>query len=196
LEPSIGGPSWYGNVTSEGIKQPPPQDLIIQSLLNLGIICAQLVSPLASSSTTVIPTFQGELIHGVKTTAYTHTESDHIEYGARSAVGTVLHHSDLNSAAADWSIYPLGTIFQIEGDKTFYIVDDYGSALVGTKTIDIYQPSRADMDDYGARKVNIRVIRWGSQSKSLEVLRPRANQALHVRKMIWKLKVKLGLEDS
>lgn len=65
-----------------------------------------------------------------------------------------------------------------------YVVDDYGRALVGTRTIDIYQPTTGLMNLWGTRKVNIRVLRWGSSSRSLAVLKPRAYKALHVREMI------------
>ncbi len=39
----------------------------------------------------------------VRTTAYCHTEADHIVYGAKSAVGTPLRFGTVRSAAADWS---------------------------------------------------------------------------------------------
>ena len=126
----------------------------------------------------------GQVISGVRTTAYTHSEAGHLQYGARTAAGTPLKSGTIRSAAADWSIYPLGTIFQIQGDPSVYVVDDYGRALVGTRTIDIYQPTAGLMNLWGTRKVNIRVLRWGSLSKSLAVLKPRAYKALHVREMI------------
>ena len=120
----------------------------------------------------------------MKTTAYTHTEGDHIEYGARSAAGTGLQYGQVRSAAADWSIYPVGTVFQIEGDPSLYIVDDYGSALVGTKTIDLYKPTEAAMGKWGTRKVCIKIIKWGSYAKSLAILKPRQGKAWHIREMI------------
>lgn len=126
----------------------------------------------------------GQVIPGVRTTAYTHSEADHLQYGARTAAGTPLKSGSIRSAAADWSIYPLGTVFQIQGDPSVYVVDDYGRALVGTRTIDIYQPTTGLMNLWGTRKVNIRVLRWGSSSRSLAVLKPRAYKALHVREMI------------
>ena len=110
----------------------------------------------------------------VRTTAYTHSESDHRRYGAKSAVGTTLQYNEkVRSAAADWSVYPLGTKFKIKGEPYTYVVDDYGSALVGTGTIDIYQPSRALMRQWGTRIVEIEVIEWGSSRQSLETLASR-----------------------
>ena len=126
---------------------------------------------------------KGSRITAVRTTAYTHTESDHIIYGARTAVDTPLKFGMVRSAAADWSVYPVGTIFQIEGLPYIYQVDDYGSALVGTNTIDIYQPNKDSMKAWGVRNVNIRVVRWGSFSKSLAIMKQRTGYD-HVRRMV------------
>lgn len=110
----------------------------------------------------------------VRTTAYTHSESDHLAYGPRNAIGTSLKYTDqVRSAAADWSVYPLGTRFKIKGEPYVYVVDDYGSALVGTGTIDIYQPTKALMRQWGRRIVEIQVIQWGSSRLSMEKLADR-----------------------
>lgn len=107
----------------------------------------------------------------VRTTAYTHSEKDHISYGAHSAGGGTLKYTEQErSAAADWSVYPLGTRFKIKGQPYTYVVDDYGSALVGTGTIDIYHPSKDLMRKWGIRVVEIQVIRWGSSKLSMETL--------------------------
>jgi 3D (Asp-Asp-Asp) domain-containing protein len=134
----------------------------------------------------------GSVIQGIKTTAYTHTEADHIEYGARNAAGTLLKYGQVRSAAADWSVYPVGTVFQIVGDNSLYIVDDYGSALVGTKTIDLYKPTASAMNQWGTRKVSIRILRWGSFAKSLAILKPRAFKAMHVREMVSRLSARVA----
>lgn len=68
-----------------------------------------------------------------------------------------------------------------------YIVDDYGSALVGTRTIDLYKPSGVSMRNWGVRKVNIRIVKWGSVTKSLAILKPRQSKASHVREMVSRL---------
>ena len=58
----------------------------------------------------------GERNRVVRTTAYTCSEDDHIEYGSKNATGTNLRYSDkVRSAAADWSFYPVGTVFRIKG---------------------------------------------------------------------------------
>lgn len=124
------------------------------------------------------------VIRNVKTTAYTQSESDHIVYGAKSAVGNTLKYGAVRSAAADWSVYPVGTEFKIEGEPYVYQVDDYGSALVGTRTIDLYRPSKASMNSWGARNVNIQVIKWGSFTKSLSIMKPRDGLKPHIHPMI------------
>ncbi len=126
-------------------------------------------------------------INSVKTTAYTHTESDHKKYKNASAVGTKLKYGSVRSAATDWSVYPVGTVFKIEGDPHLYEVDDYGSALVGTNTIDLYKPTKSDMKAWGARKVNIEVVRWGSFSKSLAIMRDRQRVSGRVRAMVQRI---------
>ncbi len=122
-------------------------------------------------------------ISDVRTTAYTHTESDHIQYGATSAIGSGLKFGKVRSAAADWSVYPVGTIFQIEGTDHIYQVDDYGSALVGTNTIDLYKPNKQTMNQWGVRNVNIKVLKWGSFDQSLNIMKPRSKYS-HVRRMV------------
>ena len=126
----------------------------------------------------------------VRTTAYTHTESDHIRYQKKNAIGTTLKYGKVRSAAADWSIFPLGTKFRITGDPSIYVIDDYGSALVGKQTIDLYKPSRRAMNSWGARHVNIKIVEWGSYQKSLSVLKPRTRYK-HVRKMVARLRQKV-----
>jgi 3D (Asp-Asp-Asp) domain-containing protein len=119
----------------------------------------------------------------VKTTAYTHSESGHRRYGRSNAIGTKLAIGGANSAAADWSRFPLGTRFKILGEKQLYVVDDYGSALVGKNTIDLYMPTRGMMNRWGTRDVTIQLLELGSYQDSLKILRPRC-RAGYVRKMV------------
>ncbi len=151
-------------------------------ILKLSILFFSAVCVLLSSCTSAISS-KGTRITSVRTTAYTHSESDHIIYGARTAVGTPLKYGMVRSAAADWSVFPVGTIFQIEGTPHIYQVDDYGSALVGTNTIDIYQPSKSQMNAWGVKNVNIRVLKWGSFSKSVAIMKERQGYG-HVRNMV------------
>lgn len=127
----------------------------------------------------------------VRTTAYTHDESDHIIYGVKNAIGTNLRFGNVRSAAADWSRFPVGTQFRIAGQPgVTYVVDDYGSALVGTGTIDLYKPSRSMMDDWGVRHVDIEVIQWGSYEKSMDLMRDRTKWR-HVRAMMEGIEARL-----
>lgn len=112
----------------------------------------------------------------VRTTAYTCSEDDHIEYGSMNAAGTPLRYTDrVRSAAADWAVYPLGTVFRIKGMSQLFVVDDYGSALTGTNTVDIYTPSKAHMGAWGRRNVELTVVQWGSYARSAEVLSKRTH---------------------
>ena len=65
-----------------------------------------------------------------------------------------------------------------------YVVEDYGSALVGSDTIDIYKPSLSSMNQWGTRHVGIQVLKWGSFSESQRILESRAHKAPHVRQML------------
>lgn len=116
----------------------------------------------------------GERTRVVRTTAYTSTESDHLIYGNQNATGTELRYNNrVRSAAADWSFYPVGTTFRIKGLPYLYVVDDYGSALTGTGTIDIYKPTKEIMDLWGTRTVELTVVQWGSFTRSAELLSQR-----------------------
>jgi len=106
----------------------------------------------------------------VRTTAYTKGEAG----GKRNALGVSLSGKHCMSAASDWSRFPLGTRFRIVGTKDEYIIDDYGTALIGTNTIDLYKPSRLEMKRWGVRHVDIDILQWGSEDESLKVLGPRA----------------------
>src|ERR1051325_10072216 len=106
----------------------------------------------------------------VRTTAYTRKE----EGGIHNALGTYLSGRHVMSAAADWSRFPLGTRFRICSTREEFIIDDYGTALVGTNTIDLYKPTKLEMKRWGVRNVDIDILQWGSEEKSLQVLGPRA----------------------
>jgi len=121
----------------------------------------------------------------VRTTAYSHQERDSWEYGRSSAAGSTLKYGRKErSAAADWSRYPVGTRFKIKGLSQEYVVDDYGRALVGSDTIDIYKPTLSSMRQWGTRHVGITVLEWGSFSESERILESRAHKAEHVRQML------------
>ncbi|MDF1753415.1 MAG: 3D domain-containing protein [Verrucomicrobiales bacterium] len=125
----------------------------------------------------------------VRTTAYSHEENEPGAYGRKNAIGTTLRYGAVRSAAADWSRYPLGTQFRIVGQPHLYEIDDYGSALGGTGTIDLYKPNLSSMRAWGVRHVDIQIVKWGSFEKSAQILSKRTGHA-HCRSMYSSLKPK------
>jgi len=139
-----------------------------------------------------MPLYGSERVRHVRTTAYTCSEADHIEYGSKNAVGTSLKYTNrVRSAAADWSVYPVGTVFKIKGLPYLYVVDDYGSALTGTGTIDLYKPTKGHMNAWGLRNVEIAIVNWGCYARSAELLSGRTKFA-HCREMYVNIQRKTG----
>ena len=126
------------------------------------------------------PAATGGQLQKVRTTAYTHNEGGS---GTKNAIGRRLASGKTKSAASDWSRFPLGTRFRVVSTGQEYVIDDYGGALVGTDSIDLYKTSRAEVRRWGVRHVDIEVLQWGSREESLKVLRPR-HRARIVRRMI------------
>ncbi|MGB9475230.1 MAG: hypothetical protein WCE87_09200 [Candidatus Udaeobacter sp.] len=189
----------------------------------------------------------------VRTTAYTHTESDHLEYGNHNALGGELqaagppiHRAEvtrraipvddapravpvddaasprlqpfsmeetrtvtrtakrgtkatrtvrravivskprIGSAAADWSRWPAGTTFRLLSTSQIYRVDDYGWALAGRNTIDLYMPNQHEMNSWGARQETIEIMQWGDPQESLQFLR-RHQDYRHIKRMVLEL---------
>lgn len=139
-----------------------------------------------------MPLYNGERVRHVRTTAYTCSEADHIKYGSKNATGTQLKYTNrVRSAAADWSVYPVGTVFKIKGLPHLYVIDDYGSALTGTATIDLYKPTKGHMNAWGLRNVEIAIVNWGSYERSAKLLSGRTGYA-HCREMYTNIQRKLG----
>ena len=139
--------------------------------------CVATTTPTVGSTSTAA--VKPARVYKVKTTAYTHIEGS----GSRNAIGKRLAGAEVKSAASDWSRYPLGTRFRVVGSGQEYVIDDYGGALIGTNTIDLYKTSKLEMRRWGVRHVDIEVIEWGSEAESLKVLRPRKGARI-VRRMI------------
>ena len=218
--------------------------------LHLSIALASSFLLYACSSTSPLPPYEAPLaktdFQTVRTTAYTHTESDHVQYGNRNALGGTLQAAAppnrsaaavpralpvyesgdvgyrraaytggpqpfsldasavtrtrtttttttwsigptaYGSAAADWSRWPAGTIFRVLSTGQIYKVDDYGWALAGRNTIDLYMPTRGDMNLWGVRGEQIQVLQWGDPAESLRFLRPRQNYR-HIKRMVLEL---------
>ena len=137
---------------------------------------AQISEPAADPS-------DGQVLR-VRTTAYCSDEHDHFTFGTMSALGEPLTSSGpVRSAAADWSEFPAGTTFRLVGHPEVFRIDDYGSALVGTRTIDLFFQNPIAMDEWGARKVEIEILKWGSRERSLKILQTRSGHE-HIDDMI------------
>jgi 3D (Asp-Asp-Asp) domain-containing protein len=152
----------------------------------LRLLLVAIVALLLPACTRSLPPYEKPIartqFQRVRTTAYTHTESDHIRHGCQTTLGTRLRYDTVHSAAADWSRWPAGTVFRILDTGEVCQVDDIGWALAGRNTIDLYKPSREAMNRWATRTVNIEVLRWGSDEASLALLRKRSKHR-HVRRM-------------
>jgi 3D (Asp-Asp-Asp) domain-containing protein len=192
----------------------------------------------------------------VRTTAYTHTESDHRQYSNRNALGgelraagPAIHRAEvvpratlayevqraipvdgsnsyspplqrfsmeerqpvtpgpkraprttravkravvvsrapqIGSAAADWSRWPAGTVFRLLSTGQNYRVEDYGWALSGRNTIDLYMANQREMNNWGAREETIEIVKWGDPQESLQFLR-RHQDYRHIKRMVLEL---------
>jgi len=227
-------------------------------------IAILLFTSCETTSTRALPPYELPLtrteFQNVRTTAYTHTEADHTQYGARNALGGELHaagpaihraenvsralavsDSDdseiirvsnsgpalqpfsleetktttrvttttrttrvtktsrlarravavvrppkIGSAAADWSRWPMGTTFRLLSTGQMYRVEDYGWALSGRNTIDLYMANQRDMNSWGARQEPIQILRWGNPQQSLQFLQSHQDYK-HIKRMVLEL---------
>jgi 3D (Asp-Asp-Asp) domain-containing protein len=132
----------------------------------------------------------GRQVVPVKATAYSTGAQCNGPWGPKNAVGQRLKSGAVNSAAADWSRFPLGTKFRVRETGKVYQVDDYGSAMVGKDKVDLFMTDYGQVNRWGVRQVNLEIVEWGSVEKSLKILKPRA-KAGHVRRMVEQLEAKL-----
>jgi 3D (Asp-Asp-Asp) domain-containing protein len=217
-----------------------------------------------TTSTRALPAYEPPLakkdFQNIRTTAYTHTEADHTQYGSRNALGGELHaagpaihraenvrrsgtisDSDdvdvinisntdaklqpfsmqekkktvrvtatttrvtkttsvrgakravavgkppkIGSAAADWSRWPVGTTFRLLSTGQTYRVEDYGWALSGRNTIDLYMSNQRDMNTWGARQEPIQILHWGDPQQSLQFLQSHTDYK-HIKRMVLEL---------
>jgi 3D (Asp-Asp-Asp) domain-containing protein len=227
-------------------------------LLALAVLAAFIAIFLLSACGTqrALPPYESPLaktdFQNVRTTAYTHTESDHREYSNRNALGGELHAAgppihraeavaraipayevpravrvdeapqlqpftmeetrtvtrtakritkttrsvkrtvavakrpQIGSAAADWSRWPMGTTFRLLSTSQIYRVEDYGWALSGRNTIDLYMPNQREMNAWGARQEAIQILQWGDSQESLRFLRSHQDYK-HIKRMVLEL---------
>jgi 3D (Asp-Asp-Asp) domain-containing protein len=130
----------------------------------------------------------GQRIEKVRTTAYIHGAAENGAHAGSNAIGTPLKSGALSSAAADWSHWPAGTRFRVVETGREYIIDDIGSAIVGTNTIDLFKPNSRAMNRWGVRDVTIEILKWGSPEESLEILMDR-RESRPVRRIVERLLV-------
>jgi 3D (Asp-Asp-Asp) domain-containing protein len=92
----------------------------------------------------------------------------------------------IGSAAADWSRWPAGTVFRLLSTGQSYRVEDYGWALAGRNTIDLYMANQREMNSWGAREEAIEVLHWGDPQESLQFLRGHQDYR-HIKRMVLEL---------
>jgi 3D (Asp-Asp-Asp) domain-containing protein len=237
------------------------------ALILLAAFIAILLLTACGTSHTPLPPYESPLaktdFQHVRTTAYTHTEADHRQYGNHNALGGELRAAgpptyraevvprttlayevpratavddpsesevrraayspqlqpfsmddtrtsthtakrpaktprnvkravavskppQVGSAAADWSRWPAGTVFRLLSTGQNYRVEDYGWALSGRNTIDLYMPNRREMNSWGARQEAIEIVKWGDPRESLQFLE-RHQDYRHIKRMVLEL---------
>jgi len=92
----------------------------------------------------------------------------------------------IGSAAADWSRWPAGTVLRLLSTGQNYRVEDYGWALSGRNTIDLYMANQREMNSWGARPETIEIVKWGDPRESLQFLR-RHQDYRHIKRMVLEL---------
>ncbi len=111
-----------------------------------------------------------------------------IAYVTRSQSSAIGNYSNpvYGSAAADWSRWPAGTIFRIVSTGQLYRVEDYGWALAGRNTIDLYMATARDMNGWGLRSEAIQIVQWGDPAASLRKLESHQKYR-HIKRMVLEL---------
>ena len=80
----------------------------------------------------------------------------------------------------------MGTTFRLLSTGQMYRVDDYGWALSGRNTIDLYMANSRDMNTWGARQETIQVLQWGDAQQSLQFLQSHQDYR-HIKRMVLEL---------
>jgi 3D (Asp-Asp-Asp) domain-containing protein len=104
----------------------------------------------------------------------------------RRSLGERGRPPQIGSAAADWSRWPAGTVFRLLSTGQNYRVEDYGWALSGRNTIDLYMANQREMNSWGARQETIEILQWGDPQESLQFLQ-RHQDYKHIRRMVLEL---------
>ena len=80
----------------------------------------------------------------------------------------------------------MGTTFRLLSTGQTYRVEDYGWALSGRNTIDLYMSNQRDMNTWGARQEPIQILHWGDPRESLQVLQSHTEHK-HIKRMVLEL---------
>jgi hypothetical protein len=104
----------------------------------------------------------------------------------RRSLGEGSRPPQIGSAAADWSRWPAGTVFRLVSTGQSYRVEDYGWALSGRNTIDLYMANQREMNSWGAREETIEILQWGDPQESLQFLQ-RHQDYKHIKRMVLEL---------
>ncbi len=89
---------------------------------------------------------------------------------AVTARGTRYQSGSISSASADWSRWPVGTIFRVLATGDLYEVDDFTENVVGRNEMLLYKPLRPNVANSPRQYVTIEIITWGSPRKSAAIL--------------------------
>ena len=119
-------------------------------------------------------------------TAHPAKHAPKITHNVKRAVA-VSKPPQIGSAAADWSRWPAGTTFRLLSTGQSYRVEDYGWALSGRNTIDLYMPNQREMNSWGARQETIEILKWGDPRESLQFLQ-RHQDYRHIKRMVLRSK--------
>ena len=120
------------------------------------------------------------------TTATTRVTKTTTMKGGKRAVAVSKSPPKIGSAAADWARWPMGTTFRLLSTGQMYRVEDYGWALSGRNTIDLYMANSRDMNTWGARQEPIQILHWGDAQQSLQVLQTHTEHK-HIKRMVLEL---------
>ena len=121
-----------------------------------------------------------------RVTTTTTTRTVKVVRGKRMVVKARVQPPKIGSAAADWSRWPVGTTFRLLSTGQIYRVEDYGWALAGRNTIDLYMASQAEMNGWGTRHEPIQILKWGDPEESLRFLQSHQDYK-HIRRMVLEL---------
>ena len=121
-----------------------------------------------------------------KTAKFTKAAKSKHEKIAKAARAHNVEPPRIGSAAADWSRWPAGTVFHLLSTGQNYRVEDYGWALSGRNTIDLYMANQRDMNSWGTRQEPIQVLHWGDSDDSLRLLEPHQSHP-HIKRMMFEL---------